>query len=115
MKWLNKLNLFYLNRKVYELQKELRVALQDTLAAEKDKTEILSDLLERTLQNEELELELELKKAQELNNKWFEAVLGYAPTEAILINQDFRAKKLLVESILAKLELENERADDNHA
>nr|DAN52814.1 MAG TPA: hypothetical protein [Caudoviricetes sp.] len=113
MKWLNKLNPFYLNRKVYELQKELRVALQDTLAAEKDKTEILSDLLERTLQNEELELEL--KKAQELNNKWFEAVLGYAPTEAILINQDFRAKKLLVESILAKLELENERADDNHA
>lgn len=111
MKWLNKLNPFYLNRKVYELQKELRVALQDTLAAEKDKTEILSDLLERTLQNEELEL----KKAQELNNKWFEAVLGYAPTEAILINQDFRAKKLLVESILAKLELENERADDNHA
>lgn len=111
MKWLNKLNPFYLNRKVYELQKELRVALQDTLSAEKDKTEILSDLLERTLQNEELEL----KKAQELNNKWFEAVLGYAPTEAILINQDFRAKKLLVESILAKLELENERADDNHA
>ena len=60
-------------------------------------------------------LELELKKAQELNNKWFEAVLGYAPTEAILINQDFRTKKLFVESILAKLELENERADDNHA
>ena len=113
MKWLNKLNPFYLNRKVYELQKELRVALQDTQAAEKDKTEILSDLLERTLQNEELELEL--KKAQELNNKWFEAVLGYAPTEAILINQDFRAKKLLVESILVKLELENERANDNHA
>lgn len=113
MKWLNKLNPFYLNRKVYELQKELRVALQDTLDAEKDKTEILSDLLERTLQNEELETEL--KKAQELNDKWFEAVLGYAPTEAILINQDFRAKKLLVESILVKLELENERANDNHA
>lgn len=113
MKWLNKLNPFYLNRKVYELQKELRVALQDTLDAEKDKTEILSDLLERTLQNEGLETEL--KKAQELNDKWFEAVLGYAPTEAILINQDFRAKKLLVESILVKLELENERANDNHA
>lgn len=113
MKWLNKLNPFSLNRKVYALQKELRVALQDTLDAEKDKTEILGDLLERTLQNEELELEL--KKAQELNNKWFEAVVGYAPTEAILINQDFRAKKLLVESILAKLELKNERADDNHA
>lgn len=53
-------------------------------------------------------LEIELKKAQELNNKWFEVIVGYAPTEAILINQDFRSKKLLVESILAKLELENE-------
>lgn len=60
-------------------------------------------------------LEIELKKTQELNNKWFEVVLRYAPTEAILINQDFRAKKLLVESILARVELENERADDNHA
>ena len=53
-------------------------------------------------------LEIELKKAQELNDKWFEAVVGYAPTESILINQNFRTKKLLVESILAKLELENE-------
>lgn len=113
MKLINKLNPFYLNRRIYELQKELLVALQDTLDAEKDKTEILGNLLEVTLQNEELECEL--KKAKELNSKWFEAVLGYAPTEAILINQDFRAKKLFVESILAKLEFEDERSDYNNA
>lgn len=113
MKWLNKFNPFYLNKRIYELQKELLSALQDTLDAEKDKTEILGNLLHKTLRNNELEGEL--KKAQELNNKWFEVILGYAPTEAILINQDFRAKKLLVESILARVELENERNDDNHA
>lgn len=113
MKWLNKLNPFYLNKRIYELHKELLGALQEQVETEKDKKEILSNLLHETLRNNELEGEL--KKAQELNNKWFEVILGYAPTEAILINQDFRSKKLLVESILAKLELENEKANDNHA
>lgn len=113
MKRVNKLNPFYLNKRIYELQKELLGALQEQVETEKDKKEILGNLLHETLRNNELEGEL--KKAQELNNKWFEAVLGYAPTEAILINQDFRAKKLLVESILAKVELENERDDGNHA
>ena len=113
MKWLNKLNPFYLNKRIYELQKELLGALQEQVETEKDKKEILGNLLHETLRNNQLESEL--KKAQELNNKWFEVILGYAPTEAILINQDFRSKKLLVESILAKLELENEKANDNHA
>lgn len=113
MKWLNKLNPFYLNKRIYELQKELLGALQEQVETEKDKKEILGNLLHETLRNNELEGEL--KKAQELNNKWFEVILGYAPTEAILINQDFRSKKLLVESILAKLEWENEKANDNHA
>lgn len=113
MKWLNKLNPFYLNKRIYELQKQLRCALQEQLKTDADKNELLGNLLHETLRNNELESEL--KKAQELNNKWFEVILGYAPTEAILINQDFRAKKLLVESILARVELENERIDDNHA
>ena len=113
MKWLNKLNPFDLKKEIFELQRALLNETHAHLEAEKDKKEILTNLLAETKRN--VELEGELKKAQELNNKWFEVILGYAPTEAILINQDFRSKKLLVESILARVELENERDDDNHA